>query len=64
MPRGGYRPGYGFQKGNLYAVKHGRYSEKFQELRKLAPNGFFILNKRTGVFEFVEGKRGVKNADA
>ena len=49
MPRGGYRPGAGFQKGNLYALKHGRYSKKFKELREQVPEGFFILDKRSGL---------------
>jgi hypothetical protein len=32
MPRGGKRPGAGAPKGNLNALKHGRYSRQFAEI--------------------------------
>lgn len=35
MPRGGKRPGAGAPKGNLNALKHGRYSQQFAKVGAL-----------------------------
>jgi len=56
MPRGGYREKGAFKKGNLAALKHGRYSKNIQELLKESPDGRILaLDKKVGlrIFQLV-----------
>ena len=52
MPSGGYREKGAFKKGNLCALKHGKYSPRLRELLDEFPEGFFMLDKKTGVVFF------------
>lgn len=56
MPRGGYREKGAFKKGNLAALKHGRYSKNIQILLKESRTGeILVLDKRVGfrIFKLV-----------
>jgi len=50
MPRGGYREKGAFKKGNLAALKHGRYSKRLVELLKHSPGeGLWMIDKKKGL---------------
>jgi len=51
--RGGRRPGSGAPKGNMNALKHGKYSMKVKELLEDIPGGFFILDKKAKKLRFI-----------
>lgn len=61
MPRGGYRPNSSFKKGNLAALKHGKYSKQIQGLLEDAnKNEMIILDKKRGLRVFKLVKKGEK----
>ena len=50
MPRGGYREKSAFKKGNMAALKHGRYSKQLEELLKGVPGeSAFMIDKKEGL---------------
>ena len=57
MPRGGSRPGAGARKGNINALKHGRYSRKVDELLDAVPEGFFMLDKKAKALRFIQRQK-------
>lgn len=53
---GGKRPNSGAPKGNINAVKHGRYSKQLLELLEQVPEGFMVLNKKEKRLTFLYKK--------